>query len=107
MELARCLPVFPLKVCSDGICTVSNISTLPNISVELLGGDRASVWTYTGDTFDPDKTDGLTYQIGGVFQDLDKYVAEALADPTATWDTDDWDNIIHESAPESALEAEP
>ena len=38
-ELARCLPVFPLKVCSDGICTVSNISSLPNISVELLGGD--------------------------------------------------------------------
>ena len=38
-ELARCLPVFPLKVCSDGICTVSNISPLPTISVELLGGD--------------------------------------------------------------------
>jgi DeoR family transcriptional regulator of aga operon len=38
-ELARRLPVFPLKVCSDGICTISNISTLPNISVELLGGD--------------------------------------------------------------------
>ena len=38
-ELARCLPVFPLKVCSDGICTISNISALPNISVELLGGD--------------------------------------------------------------------
>jgi len=67
-------------------------------AVELLGGDRASVWTYTGDTFDPDKTDGLTYQIGGVFHDLDKYVAEALADPTATWDTE---------SPESAPEAEP
>lgn len=76
-------------------------------AVELLGGDRASVWTYTGDTFDPDKTDGLTYQIGGVFKDLDKYVAQALADPTATWDTDDWDNIIHEGDPESAPEAEP
>jgi len=38
-ELARCLPSFPLKVCSDGIYTVSNISTLPNISVELLGGE--------------------------------------------------------------------
>lgn len=38
-ELARCLPIFPLKVCSDGVYTVSNISTLPNISVELLGGD--------------------------------------------------------------------
>ena len=38
-ELARCLPVFPLKVCSDGICTVSNIATLPNVSVELLGGE--------------------------------------------------------------------
>ena len=76
-------------------------------AVELLGGDRASVWTYTGDTFDPDKTDGLTYQIGGVFKDLDKYVAQALADPTATWDTDDWDNIIHEGDPESSPEAEP
>ena len=76
-------------------------------AVELLGGDRASVWTYTGDTFDPDKTDGLTYQIGGVFTGLDEYVAQALADPTATWDTDDWDNIIHEGDPESAPEAEP
>lgn len=38
-ELARCLPVFPLKVCSDGIYTVSNIAALPNISVELLGGE--------------------------------------------------------------------
>lgn len=76
-------------------------------AVELLGGDRASVWTYTGDTFDPDKTDGLTYQIGGVFQDLDKYVSEALADPTATWEQDAWDNIIHEGDPESAPEAEP
>ena len=38
-ELARCLPVFPLKVCSDGIYTVSNISSLPTISVEMLGGD--------------------------------------------------------------------
>jgi len=76
-------------------------------AVELLGGDRAAVWTYTGDTFDPDKTDGLTYQIGGVFRDLDKYVSEALADPTATWDDDGWDNIIHEGAPESAPEAEP
>lgn len=38
-ELARCLPSFPLKLCSDGIYTVSNISTLPNISVELLGGE--------------------------------------------------------------------
>lgn len=38
-ELARCLPVFPLKVCSDGVYTVSNISTLPNISVQLLGGE--------------------------------------------------------------------
>ena len=76
-------------------------------AVELLGGDRASVWTYAGDTFDPEKTDGLTYQIGGVFKDLDKYVAEALADPTATWEQDAWDNIIHEGAPESAPEAEP
>lgn len=38
-EMARCLPVFPLKVCSDGVYTVSNISSLPNLSVELLGGD--------------------------------------------------------------------
>ena len=38
-ELARCLPVFPLKVCSDGVYTVSNISTLPSISVQLLDGD--------------------------------------------------------------------
>lgn len=38
-ELARCLPVFPLKVCSDGVYTVSNIATLPSLSVELLGGD--------------------------------------------------------------------
>lgn len=38
-ELARHLPVFPIKVCSDGIYTVSNIAALPNISVDLLGGD--------------------------------------------------------------------
>ena len=38
-ELARCLPSFPLRVCSDGVYTVSNIPSLPNISVELLGGD--------------------------------------------------------------------
>lgn len=38
-ELARCLPGFPLRVCSDGIYTVSNISSLPSISVELLGGE--------------------------------------------------------------------
>lgn len=38
-ELARCLPSFPLKLCSDGVYTVSNIATMPNISVELLGGD--------------------------------------------------------------------
>lgn len=37
--LARCLPNFPLMVCSDGIYTVSNIAAQPNISVELLGGD--------------------------------------------------------------------
>lgn len=37
-EMARCLPAFPLKVCSDGIYTVSNITCLPNISVDLLGG---------------------------------------------------------------------
>ncbi len=38
-ELARRLPDFPIRVCSDGVYTVSNISSLPNISVELLGGD--------------------------------------------------------------------
>lgn len=38
-ELARCLPGFPIRVCSDGVYTVSNIASLPNISVELLGGD--------------------------------------------------------------------
>ena len=38
-ELARTLPTFPIRVCSDGVYTVSNISSLPNISVELLGGD--------------------------------------------------------------------
>lgn len=70
-------------------------------AVELLGGDRASVWTYTGDTFDPDKTDGLTYQLGGVFTGLDDYVAQALADPTATWDTD---AAIHEGDAESPAE---
>ena len=37
-ELARCLPAFPLKVCSDGVYTVSNITSQPTISVELLGG---------------------------------------------------------------------
>ena len=75
-------------------------------AVELPGSDRANVWTYTGDTFDPDKTDGLTWQIGGVFDGLDEYVAAALEDPTATWDTDGWDSIIHEGNPESAPEAE-
>lgn len=38
-ELARYLPVFPLKVCSDGVYSVINIANLPNISVELIGGD--------------------------------------------------------------------
>ncbi|MBR5741334.1 MAG: DeoR/GlpR transcriptional regulator, partial [Firmicutes bacterium] len=38
-ELARVLPVFPLKVVSNGIYTVNNIAALPNISDELLGGD--------------------------------------------------------------------
>lgn len=38
-ELACCLPSVPLKLCSDGVYTVSNISTMPNISVELLGGE--------------------------------------------------------------------
>ena len=38
-EMARYLPVFPLKVCSDGVYTVSNISMLPNMSVQLIGGD--------------------------------------------------------------------
>ena len=38
-ELAKILPDFPLRVVSDGVYTVSNISNLPNISVQLLGGD--------------------------------------------------------------------
>ncbi len=38
-ELARCLPAFPVRVCSDGVYTVSSMANLPNISVELLGGD--------------------------------------------------------------------
>ena len=52
--------------------------------VELQGSDRAAVWTYEDD-FDPDRTDGLTYQLGGVFLDLDDYVEKALADPDAGW----------------------
>ncbi len=38
-ELARALPSFPLTVYSDGVYTVSNIATRPNIAVKLLGGD--------------------------------------------------------------------
>lgn len=38
-ELAHSLPLFPLKICSDGVYTIINIAALPNISVELLGGD--------------------------------------------------------------------
>lgn len=38
-EFARCLPSFPIRVCSDGVYTVSNIAATPNIAVELLGGD--------------------------------------------------------------------
>lgn len=53
--------------------------------VELQGNDRAAVWTYEG-AFDPDRTDGLTYQLGGVFLDLDDYVEKALADPDAGWE---------------------
>ena len=54
-------------------------------AVELQGNDRAAVWTYEDD-FDPDRTDGLTYQLGGVFLDLDDYVEKALADPDAGWE---------------------
>lgn len=54
-------------------------------AVELQGNDRAAVWTYE-DEFDPDRTDGLTYQLGGVFLDLDDYVERALADPDAGWE---------------------
>ncbi len=38
-ELAKRLPDFPLSICSDGIYTVNNIHSHPNISVQLLGGD--------------------------------------------------------------------
>lgn len=38
-ELARCLPSFPLRVCSDGVYTVSNIPNMQDVSVELLGGE--------------------------------------------------------------------
>lgn len=38
-ELARCLPDIPLKICSDGVYTVSNIAAMSNVTVELLGGE--------------------------------------------------------------------
>lgn len=38
-ELARCLPDMPLKICSDGVYTVSNIAAMSNLTVEMLGGD--------------------------------------------------------------------
>ena len=87
---------------AKGICTVLTISEPEEAygekegvsawmdfgngtAVELLGGDRASIWTYESDTFDPDKTDGLTWHFGGIFLDLDDYVAQALENPTETW----------------------
>ena len=87
---------------AKGICTVLTISE-PEASagektgisawmdfgngtaVELQGNDRAAVWTYE-DEFDPDRTDDLSYQLGGVFSDLDDYVEKALADPDADWE---------------------
>ena len=38
-DLAKRLPDIHLSVCSDGIYTVTNISPLSSISVQLLGGD--------------------------------------------------------------------
>ena len=73
-------------------------------AVELQGNDRAAVWTYSGDTFDPNKTDGLTWHLTGVFQGLDDYVAQALEDPTATWDMD---TAIYEGGPEESPAEEP
>ena len=87
---------------AKGICTVLTISEPETpagektgvsawmdfgngTAVELQGNDRAAVWTYSADDFEPNKTDGLTYQMGGVFLDLDEYVEKALADPDAGW----------------------
>ena len=55
--------------------------------VELFGEDRAAIWTYEG-VFDPVCAPIMTWHLTGVFQDLDEYVARALANPTETWETE-------------------
>ena len=87
---------------AKGICTVLTISEPEDgespesaadcwldfgngTAVLLSGGDFATVYTY--DTaFDPDHPETMTLHLGGVFPDLDRYVAAALEDPTAGWD---------------------
>jgi len=67
-------------------------------AVELRGDDIASVYTYTGETFDPDKLDGLTWHLEGRYTGLDNAVEQSLANPTETWEV--------ESKPEDAPEEE-
>lgn len=55
-------------------------------AVELRGDDIASVYTYTGETFDPDKLDGLTWHLEGRYTGLDNAVEQSLANPTETWE---------------------
>lgn len=55
-------------------------------AAELRGDDIASIYTYTGDVFDPEKTDGLTWHLEGRYTGLDAAVAQSLANPTETWD---------------------
>lgn len=80
---------------AKGICTVLTISEPEEASVEktdfihwldfgngtalcLYGNDSASIYSYSGETFDPSRTDGLTWRLNGRFLDLDDYVTRAI-----------------------------
>lgn len=80
---------------AKGICTVLTISEPEEASVEkteitywldfgngtalsLYGNDCASIYSYSGETLDPSKTDGLIWRLNGRFLDLDNYVIRAI-----------------------------
>ncbi|MBP3633657.1 MAG: hypothetical protein J6J43_03685 [Oscillospiraceae bacterium] len=51
-------------------------------AAELYGNDHAAIFSYSGSTFDPSRTDGLIWRLSGCFYDLDDYVAQAIASVT-------------------------
>lgn len=90
---------------AKGICTVLTISEPEDpwsekvgpfywldfgngTAAELYGNDHAAIFTYSGETFDPSRTDGLVWHLSGCFYGLDDYVARALENPTETWESE-------------------